>query len=206
RDTLVTDEGLKYLSGLTQLEELDLSGAKITDAGFASLRNLTAIRKLNLLGAGITDASADALAGMTHLRELNLYRSRVTNAGLARLGTLKELTSLDLRYSRVTGAGVESFRAAAPNCQVDFMNAGTVPTKNAAANHPAGASEEAIAAWVKALGGSVENSGGQLRAISLSATGVSDADLSYLASLTRLEKLDLEATEISDLGLDALKS
>src|SRR5215510_13971047 len=205
RDTLVTDEGLKYLSGLTQLEELDLGGAKITDAGFASLRNLTAIRKLSLLGAGITDASAEAIAGMAHLRELNLYRSRITNAGLAKLGTLKELISLDLRYSRVTSTGIDAFRDAAPNCKVNFVNALAARAKNAATDRPSGTSAEAIAAWVKALGGKTEISGGRLRTVSLVATGISDAQLSYLASLTELEKLDLEATEIGDLGLAALR-
>src|SRR5262245_59810135 len=169
RDTLVTDEGLKYLSGLTRLQELDLSGAKVTDAGVAWLRNLTAMRKLNLLGAQITDASADALAGMARLQELNLYRSRITNLGLTKLGTLKELISLDLRYSRVTGTGVDAFRGAAPNCKVDFVNSRAARGNNSATDRPAGSGAEAIATWVKALGGKAEISGGQLRTISLAA-------------------------------------
>lgn len=205
RDTLVTDQGLKYLSGLTQLQELDLSGAKISDAGLAHLRNLTAMRKLNLLGAQITDASADALAGMARLQELNLYRSRITNAGLAKLGNLKELISLDLRYSRVTGAGVDAFRAAAPNCKVNFVNAPATRAKNAATERPAGTGAEAIATWVKALGGKAEISDGKLRTVSLAATGVSDAQLAHLSSFTELEMLDLEATEMGDLGLAAIK-
>jgi Leucine-rich repeat (LRR) protein len=205
RDTLVTDEGLKYLSGFTQLQELDLSGAKITDAGLAWLRNLTAMRKLNLLGAQITDASADALAGMARLQELNLYRSRITNAGLAKLGRLKELISLDLRYSRVTATGIEAFRGAAPNCKVNFVNALATRVKNAATDRPAGTSAEAIATWIKALGGEAEISGAKALTVSLAATGISDAQLAHLSSLTELETLDLEATEIGDLGLAAIK-
>ena len=30
---MVTDEGLKHLAGLTQLEELDLSGTRVTEKG-----------------------------------------------------------------------------------------------------------------------------------------------------------------------------
>src|SRR5262245_54510957 len=188
RDTLVTDDGLKYLSGLTQLQELDLSGVKITDAGLAWLRNLTAMRKLNLLGAVITDASVDALAGMPHLQELNLYRSRITNAGLAKLGSLKELISIDLRYSQVTGSGIDAFRGAAPNCKVNFVNARAARGKSAATDRPAGTGAEAIAAWVRSLGGKAEISEGQLRAGSLAASGIRDAQLADLCSVTGLGK------------------
>jgi hypothetical protein len=160
------------------------------------------------LGAAITDASVGTLAGMTRLRELILYRSRVTNAGLARLGALKDLASLDLRYSRVTGTGIEAFRAAVPNCKVNFVNARiekTARSRNTTVNRPAGAGAEAIAAWVRSLGGQAEFAGDRLRAISLASTGIGDARLAHLASLSSLESLDLEAAEIGDLGLESLK-
>jgi hypothetical protein len=206
RDTLVTDAGLQSLSGLTNLEELDLSGAKISDAGIAHLRKLTALRKLNLLGATISDESAATLAGMTQLRELILYRSRLTNAGLAKLGTLKELTSFDLRYSRVTGTGVEAFRAAVPNCKVNFVDARMARSKTAKFDRPTATNAEAIAQWITALGGKAEFAGANLRAISLAATSIGDAQLAHLVTLTELEALDLEATEIGDLGLQSLKA
>ena len=204
RDTVVTDAGAAQLRGLTQLEELDLGGLRLTDAGVAALRGLTAMRKLNLLGAELTDASVEALAGMTQLEELVLYRSRLTNAGLARLAGLKRLARLDLRYSRVTGTGVEAFRAAVPGCRVEFVNARLARRGTAATARPAGASEAAVADWIRALGGQVEFADGRLRAVSLAATGIADAQLAHLASLRSLESLDLEATEIGDLGLQAL--
>ena len=56
---------------------------------------------------------------------------------------------------------------------------------------PAADTDKAIGAWVKAMGGHAEFSGGRLTAIDLSSTPVSDAQLSHLAGLSGLEKLDL---------------
>jgi len=42
---MVTDEGLRHLSELTNLEELDLSGTRVTEKGIESLRKLKGMRK-----------------------------------------------------------------------------------------------------------------------------------------------------------------
>ncbi|HEU5022364.1 MAG TPA: hypothetical protein VFT60_10745, partial [Bryobacteraceae bacterium] len=91
RDTLVTDEGLKYLKDLTNLEELDLSGTKITNKGIEYLRGLKSMRRLNLLGAQADDSAMEILSGMPQLEVLNLYRTKITNSGVAKLETLKQL-------------------------------------------------------------------------------------------------------------------
>ena len=41
RDTMITDEGLKHLAGLTSLEELDISGTRVTEKGIEALRKMT---------------------------------------------------------------------------------------------------------------------------------------------------------------------
>jgi len=48
RDTLITHDGLQSIEDPTNLEELDLYGAKITDSAVAHLRKLTALTKLKL--------------------------------------------------------------------------------------------------------------------------------------------------------------
>ena len=205
RDTMVTDEGLKSLAGLTNLEELDLSGTRVTEKGIESLRGMTAMRELNLLGARATDASMDVLAGMKHLKVANLYRTGITNSGLARLQGLKDLTDIDLRYSRITSNGIESLQAALPNVKVQFVGSAAVAPKAAGAARPAGNSDRAISAWVKAIGGATAFAGERLRMIDLSSTAVSDPQLSYLSGLNGLETLDLHVTQIGDLGLAALE-
>jgi Leucine-rich repeat (LRR) protein len=205
RDTMVTDEGLKSLAGLTNLEELDLSGTRVTEKGIEFLRGMTQMRELNLLGARATDASMDVLAGMKHLKVANLYRTGITNSGAARLQGLKELTDVDLRYSRVTSNGIEALRAALPNVKVQFVGSAAVAPKSAGAARPAGNTDRAIAAWVKAMGGVSVFAGDRLRKIDLSSTAISDPQLSYLSGLNALEILDLHVTQIGDLGLAALE-
>ena len=204
RDTMVTDEGLKHLAGLTQLEELDLSGTRVSDKGIEFMRKLTAMRKLNLLGARATDSSMDILGGMKRLQLVNLYRTQITNAGVARLQDLKELTDIDLRYSRVTSNGIEALRAALPTAKVQFVGSSIVRPKTAGAARPSAETDQAIGAWVKAMGGTADFAGAQLKAVDLSSTSISDAQLSFLSKLTGLEKLNLEVTQIGDLGLASL--
>lgn len=189
RDTMVTDEGLRHLSNLTQLEELDLSGTRVTERGLEALRKMTAMRKLNLLGARATDATMEILAGMEHLQVVNLYRTGITNAGVTRLQGLKELADVDLRYTRVTSNGIDALRAALPNAKVQFVGSSTIRPKTAGAARPATNNDHGISEWVKAMGGSTEFAGERLKAVSLSSTSVSDAQLSFLAGLTGLEKL-----------------
>jgi Leucine-rich repeat (LRR) protein len=205
RNTPITDAGLKHVSGLIALQELDLYGTHLTDQGIGSLRNLTAMRKLNLLGAEVTDASVEVLARMPHLQELNLYRSHVSNAGLAKLAGLKELTSLDVRYSRITESAIDAFRAAHPDCDVESVG-GPMVASNKTASVVAGTGDRAVSDWVRRLGGKTEFRGDVLVAISLATTPVTDAQVSNLSRLTGLERLTLDATQISDLGLRSLKS
>ena len=203
RDTLVTDEGLKHIAGLTRLEELDLYGTHVTDAGIAYLKDMKDMRKFILLGAPITDASAKIFAGMPKLRELNLYRSHITNAGLSEMSKLKEMATLDLRYSRVSATGVEAFRAAVPGCEIEFAgiesSTGAKPP-----SRPSGTSEKSIGDWITSLGGKAEFQSGHIRAVSLASTHVNDAQLGYLATLGPLASLDLQATEIGDAGLQQI--
>jgi hypothetical protein len=196
---------MKHLSGLASLEDLDLYGTAITDRGVESLRNLIALQKLNLLGADVSDASVQTLSRMPHLHELNLYRSHLSNVGLAKLAALKELSSLDVRYTRVTQASVDAFKAAQPQCSIEFSG-GSVSASGNSAAVPAGKGDRAVADWVRRLGGKTEFRADILVAISLASTAVTDSQLSNLSGLAALERLDLDATQIGDLGLRLLKS
>lgn len=207
RDTFVTDDGLRHLAGLTDLVSLDLYGGRYTDAGLKHLAGLKKLQKLNLLGASISDEGAEVLAGLTELRELNLYRSQITNAGLAKLAALKKLESLDLRYTRVSRSGVDEFRRAVPGARVEFQDASPqTASAELRQSKPAAATEQAVADWVKKLGGKVTMRNGVVVEVDLARTPVTDQQIPHLKTLSSLEVLDLTTTEVGDLGVAALAS
>lgn len=107
--TAVTDDGLRYLAHLPQLEHLTLSGTKITDCGLAVLRELPNLKTLdichqeyisdagiahlnfceqlervNLMGTRTGDNAIRAVLGKPNLRQL-FAGTNVTDEGLALL-------------------------------------------------------------------------------------------------------------------------
>ena len=72
---LITDTGLKHMSNLYQLRELNLSQCRlITDIGLEHISNHhSQLRLLNLFQCGlITDTGLEYLSNLHYLRELNL--------------------------------------------------------------------------------------------------------------------------------------
>ena len=72
----LTDEGLKRLARMPQLEELDLSeypGGRITDRGLEALRHLTMLRRFQMCWQrGVSDAGVANLAFCDYLESVNL--------------------------------------------------------------------------------------------------------------------------------------
>src|SRR5258708_4513224 len=181
RGTGITDVGLKNLSALTNLTELDLADTGVTDTGLSYLAGLTKLRRLNLQTANVTDAGLDVLRGMTALEELNLYRTKVSNAGLAKLSSLKHLRSLDVRYSRTTGAGVRELLAGIPDCKVMFLDSSNREVKRKTdAEAVAGNGEQAIAEWLRSIGGKVQMADGHVVGVSLKSTSITDREVAIL--------------------------
>ncbi|MEO8127255.1 MAG: amidohydrolase family protein [Bryobacteraceae bacterium] len=201
RDTFVGDEGLKQIAGLTELVALDLSGTKVTDAGLSQLKRLTKLQKLNLLGTKATDEGLSVLAGMPDLQELNLYRTETTNSGLSKLHTLKKLSALDVRYTGVSRGGIEAFRAAVPECRIEFQDSAAQAADAALRKSKPKTNDAAgTAAWVTSMGGKVTGN----NEVSLARTSVTDAQLEYLSQMPALEKLNLAATDLGAPGLAAI--
>ena len=125
----LTDDGLRHLARMPQLQQLDLSnypGSRITDRGLEVLRHLRELRKfqicwqpgvtdagvanlrfcehlesVNLMGTPTGDGAVQALAGKLELRRFRTGRS-VTDAGLLCLHefpTFKTWHGGELKYS-----------------------------------------------------------------------------------------------------------
>jgi Leucine Rich Repeat (LRR) protein len=114
----ITDAGLVHLQGLTELQELDLSGTQVTDAGLVHLEGLIQLESLDLLGTQVTDAGLVHLRGLTRIKSLNLGNTRVTDAGLIHVHGLVQLQGVYIVGTQVTYTGVLKFVKALPNCEI----------------------------------------------------------------------------------------
>ncbi len=184
KDTRLSDKTLKLLANMPDLEDVDIGGTRITGKGLASLAGLKHIRKLDILGADVDDAALDSLAGMKDLESLNLYRTKVSNAGLEKLKQFTKLREVDLRYTRATEAGVESLRAALPHANLVFLDYSLKPAGGSKGTRiVAGMGDQAVAAWVKSIGGKAVIEHGAVVEVNLNGAPVSDDLLKYFGAL-----------------------
>lgn len=82
----LTDEDMKHLAVLTQLQELELFGSTFTDTGLQHLSRLTNLKNLSITrDPRITDAGIEFLKGLASLKTLSLSGTSVTEEGVAGL-------------------------------------------------------------------------------------------------------------------------
>jgi hypothetical protein len=108
--TPVTDDDLKQLRGLTELETLDLSGTHVTGSGFKSLRDLPRLTTLRLWGAHVSDETLAYLKDLPHLESLDVTATPVTDRGAEHLAEVPGLAHLELSCTPVTGAGLRDLK------------------------------------------------------------------------------------------------
>lgn len=128
---------LAYLSGLTELRELDLSGCRFSPAELKILAGLPNLEKLNLSECGLStiaelsgaqkltvlDLSSNTLRNleplipMTSLQELYLQHNAIT--ALDALSPLTELTRLDISFNSIS-----SLVPLSQCAKLEWLNAG----------------------------------------------------------------------------------
>lgn len=112
---------INELSGLQQLVMLNLSeNRNISDNGLRSLHRLTNLQILNLSSVGLTNAGMAHLSVLSRLENLDLsFCNRITDPGLKALRSLPNLTTLNLQGCvKVTTAGVARMRRSGLNIHV----------------------------------------------------------------------------------------
>ncbi len=80
--TEVGDQGIRYLTDLSQLRSLDLWHTNIGNEGAKHLNKLTSLRKLGLSSTQVTDQGLRHLGNLTSLRLLFVSEQRVSKQGL----------------------------------------------------------------------------------------------------------------------------
>lgn len=110
----VTDEDLRQLRDLPEMQRLNLRDTPIDDSGLVHVGHLTELRALDLGGTQVTDAGLIHLKGLKRLRYLYLDGTGVTDAGLRHLHGLRSLQHLDVEATEVTAEGLERLRRVLP--------------------------------------------------------------------------------------------
>lgn len=119
RNTKVTNEGLRQLSGMPELQHLVLGNedlrnfpgvgwptSPITDAGLTHLGGLPALTNLSLNGLPVTDEGLASIGGLPNLVSLSLSRTKVQEPGPTWLTKFPRLVSLALDDSLVVDEGL----------------------------------------------------------------------------------------------------
>ena len=150
-DASVTDEGIRSLQTLRELEELLLSGLDapmvLTDRGLAHVSEIKTLRVLTISSPAITDEGLAALAALPELEHLHIAGcdqltdeglvhlsalpklevlgvggcKQITDRGIVHLKKLTGLRQLWLWGPGITKAGADELRRALPHTYVHFQ-------------------------------------------------------------------------------------
>jgi len=204
-DPQITNEGLRSVGRLTELESLRVYSWRITGHGMAHLDGLKHLKLLYLTGCRVGDDGMRSIGGHMALRELRLDRwvTRQGLAELARLTSLEKLTvnlyiqdddlipigritslgSLRCGWRDVTDEGLRNMKNMARLQSLDLSGSPKVT--------------DAGMAYVGQLKG--------LETLRLNA-GIGDAGVAHLSEVTSLNDLYLGGTKVTDSGLAKLTS
>ena len=180
--TQVTDAGLEHLKDVSQLQYLLLDHTRISDTGLEHLKGLSQLQELRLDGTQVTDAGLEHLKGLRRLQELSLVSTQVTDAGLEHLKGLDKLQGLHLHATQVTDAGLERLKGLS---RLQDLSVGYTKLTDAGLERLRGFS--------------------QLQRLDLTGTLVTDAGLEHLKGLSKLQYLDLDDTKVTDAGVKKLQ-
>ena len=169
------DEDLALLKNLPALRDLDLGGSTVTDEGLLHLQYLENLETLGLARASnVTDQGLSYVP--KGVRELTLWNPNITDTGLVNIPNKEKIEVLDFRLCAIRGEAFELF----PNL---------TKLQLTASNNIGDAALESIAGL------------GNLRALVLQQTSVTDKGMQHLQHLRKLAVLNVAATSVSDAGM-----
>jgi len=93
----VSDEGLKLISGMPQLERITVGGDDVTDAGIKALAQCMSLQSVSLRTSKVTDAGVKELAALPKLHRLTLEYMTLTGSAFAAFNGSKNLETLILQ-------------------------------------------------------------------------------------------------------------
>jgi Leucine Rich repeat len=104
------DSCLVPVQGLTQLQNLTLSGNRITDKGLEFIAHLPNLVSLDLDATDVSDAGLVTLQSMESLKMIRLGGTRVTPEGVKKLKAAIPGIEVDMQIDQETAQGLMSWR------------------------------------------------------------------------------------------------
>lgn len=206
--TKITDSGLERLKPLANVTDLDCYYAEyLTEDGIAHLRDWKRLERLNLRGTKVTSKVFDSLAKLASLRSLDIAFTQIEDEGFEELSVLTKLERLAIGGNRLSGAALTLLKLLPSLVELDVS--GIQRVDSGLWGLPLTDENLARIAELK-----------QLRSLSLAGATLADRgvdrpghpeaerselrDLSKLAALVNLERLDLSRLPVTEETLRPL--
>ena len=177
-----TPEGLKYLGNLKKLKHLDLLDTRLTDATLASFSDLEDAELLQFCGTLVKGPGLVHLAKMNKVHWLSLTATPIDDAGLAFLPDMHGLRILHLGKTKITDAGLDTL-SRFPQLVALYLGKSQISGT--------GLAHLAV----------MKN----LRRLELAGTKLDDEGIANLPAFSELQWLNVGSTEIGDAGLERLR-
>jgi Leucine-rich repeat (LRR) protein len=118
--TNVTDAGMHTVQTHGTMREFDLRDTQIDDVGLENFENLSDLTLLDLANTKVSSVGMEYLQEMTSLQSLNLSNTQVDDRGLQYIKLMTQLQKLDLSKTNVTAAGAAAIKQAIAGCLVEY--------------------------------------------------------------------------------------
>lgn len=121
--TDLTDDGVKIIATLPNLDKLTIHGGATTDAGLTSLSHIPTLRTLHLVNLKLTDQGLATLLALRDLEYLTIYcgensKSKLSNAAVQNLRQLKQLKKLNVGGGWLPATAIDELKVLLPNCEI----------------------------------------------------------------------------------------
>ena len=195
-----TNECLRIISSLSQLEALSIGESGITESGLGHLGELKNLSGLAITMNRIRGRALANVYQLPKLRSLSLAGSTVDDQGLDGISNCRLLVDLNLSRTHVRGPGLGDLKGLSELVRLDVSDT-TLTTGNglSQSNHITELEMTDSTLSLDVLSGLKEMD--NVRRVTLRGASVSDAHLARLGSVPRLAHLNLMNTNVSDAGL-----
>lgn len=179
----IDDEAMPNINKLTNLKALMLDFLWVSNDGLTELKDLKKLEEIYLAKTLIDDAALQTLTTFPKLKKIRLAQNQISNEGLAALAKMPQLVELDLsENSLLSDSGMEHLAGLKEMKKLNLWRVALTDD------------------GVKPLQGLTN-----MEWLNLDNTQVTDAGLKYLKDMHKLEFLHLGSTPVSNAGLPALE-